>query len=338
MAVLWVYFSGALVFLMLNSLAYILIDRQGAAHMEIESGVENLGRFNAKAQMAASSPSSRLEAVRVVAESLAPQGHVISPGNPIASTGAIPSKARRPFAWLQVDGTSEGAPLARACHTLVAYMDGFYLVGGDPGSKNNRKKLNQLYYFNATSRTWSGLLHPVGTGPRGFYYHSASLANERIYVFGGGRGSKVKSSDFAAYSISRNAWYPITAPNAPFERYAHVTAIISDKLYLFGGRTPKKLSNELFDFDLNLETWTMHQVLAHLPPSYTRNQCSFSSRRWLWEDSDLKNFGTQPFFNNKLSATVAVTDLTNRHLEMPFARSVSTSALFWGLAVIPQVS
>ena len=49
-------------------------------------------------------------------------------------------------------------------------------------------------------------LLPPGTSPSGFYYHSATFAAPFIYVFGGGKGHKKKSSDLGAYDTRSNAW------------------------------------------------------------------------------------------------------------------------------------
>ncbi len=45
-----------------------------------------------------------------------------------------------------------------------------------------------------------------------FYYHSAVLYEERIYVFGGGKGSKRKSADLSVYHIEANAWTLLSRP------------------------------------------------------------------------------------------------------------------------------
>ena len=45
-----------------------------------------------------------------------------------------------------------------------------------------------------------------GTSPSGFYYHSATLADGNVYVFGGGKGHKLKSADLGKYTIHSNTW------------------------------------------------------------------------------------------------------------------------------------
>jgi hypothetical protein len=122
----------------------------------------------------------------------------------------------------------------------------------------------------------------------GFYYHSAVLMDGTVYVFGGGRGHKLKSGDFSAFDIEYVSWSPLSTQDGPSPRYAHTCVLYDSQpdvlLIIFGGRTEKHGdSQEVFHWSFQNEKWDSIIPMFHTAP------ISPSPRAWhsavVWRDT-----------------------------------------------------
>jgi N-acetylneuraminic acid mutarotase len=116
-----------------------------------------------------------------------------------------------------------------------------------------------------------GKTHPTGRGEQGAAY---DLCNNRIILFGGNDYQPEQCADFGPKRFQGDTWMYVpeyqnwakieTSP-APNARGRHMMAFDHSrkKVYLFGGRFRPETSagdyqlfNDLWSFDVNLDTWT----------------------------------------------------------------------------------
>jgi N-acetylneuraminic acid mutarotase len=105
-------------------------------------------------------------------------------------------------------------------------------------------------------------------------YHSASVIEGRMYIFGGLDYSESKNfGDLFVFDPNIGAqgiWSKITPPDPAFPlpqaRRAHTSAAISGKMYVFGGYT-NEFKNDLWSFDPSQNKWTKLNPTGALPPA-----------------------------------------------------------------------
>lgn len=103
-------------------------------------------------------------------------------------------------------------------------------------------------------------------------YHSASVIEEKMYVFGGLDYSQSKNyGDLVAFDPNIGAqgmWSKVSPSStaAPEARRAHASATILGKMYVFGGYT-NEFKNDLWVFDPITNEWTKLNPSGSLPPA-----------------------------------------------------------------------
>lgn len=110
---------------------------------------------------------------------------------------------------------------------------------------------NEVTLYDPDTLVWT---RPVTRGPipRGRALHSATLHEDKMYIFGGVVGDEDEMDsvlkDLCVLDLKTWTWAkPVTVDH----RYAHVTTIMDDRLYFLGGRDAKdRLISGLFSVDL----------------------------------------------------------------------------------------
>ncbi len=127
-----------------------------------------------------------------------------------------------------------GAPVTREGHTAVWTGTRMIVWGGWYGS--DYLALDDGYSFDPETNSWSPIA-ASGLMPRA--YHSAVWTGTRMIIWGGVSGDIPLGyptlNDGAAYYPATNTWSPISATNAPSDRYMHTAVWTGSRMIVWGG-------------------------------------------------------------------------------------------------------
>eukprot|EP00128_Syssomonas_multiformis_P008995 Colp12_sorted_trinity150504_noHs@35962 len=88
-------------------------------------------------------------------------------------------------------------------------------------------------------------------------YHTAVEFENKMYVFGGARGSKLASKDLYCFDLETKKWaLQQGLGKTPSELCAHMCTVHNGKLYVFGGWNFSKPSNIMYTFDFATNEWS----------------------------------------------------------------------------------
>jgi hypothetical protein len=157
-------------------------------------------------------------------------------------------------------------PVGRSDHSAVNVgMNTMLVFGG----KTDTTVLNELWSFDLLSKVWFQK-NPSGTAPLARGGHRAVLIDSKMYIFGGVSGSNYYD-DVVIYDIINNAWIQTVTPQIrPTARYGHsMVAYLNRGFFMFGGQDLGGLSNEVWYYDVAVNTWELQVInrSVSLPPT-----------------------------------------------------------------------
>ncbi|KAI8144338.1 hypothetical protein BJV82DRAFT_607043 [Fennellomyces sp. T-0311] len=157
-------------------------------------------------------------------------------------------------------------PLVGASVTVVG--DKVFVFAGRLVS--SRKMTNHMHVLDINTLVWTRHIPPPDSDkpPKPRYFHSASVYENTIVMFGGMGYSRVSADglcvldDISVFDIETMSWRrPEIKPSlfAPRPRYAHLSSITENKLIIVGGQDMN--NNYLGEINiLDLKTWEWVQV------------------------------------------------------------------------------
>ncbi|ETW07727.1 hypothetical protein H310_02174 [Aphanomyces invadans] len=181
--------------------------------------------------------------------------------------------------WRKIECTGE-APSRRSGHTLTIVGSNGFLFGGcdyaePPGPTND---LFQLRIHTNGSCDWSRVAFRKGPLPR--WKHSATLVDNKIYLFGGFHNATTRFQDVWIFNPITMEWSQpvpqstprssttqvnksaLTWPGCPAPRGGHSASLINREIYIFGGYGGQGYSRRDFDdlYALNVDTMAWGKV------------------------------------------------------------------------------
>ncbi|XP_078380393.1 multiple epidermal growth factor-like domains protein 8 isoform X1 [Oculina patagonica] len=164
-------------------------------------------------------------------------------------------------------------PVGRFSHSAGLYLDSMVLFGGElqNGSLNN-----DLWLYNITQNKWTELAVNDVTKPPPLAEHTATIVDDKLYIFGGRTMSDPFSSAMYSYSLSSQTGWTKILYNRGNELHlrmlGHTTVYYADlrSLIVFGGFVPNRASlsdrsNRLLAFHLDLHVWSELSVAGDIP-------------------------------------------------------------------------
>ncbi|RHX98957.1 hypothetical protein DYB25_012806, partial [Aphanomyces astaci] len=181
--------------------------------------------------------------------------------------------------WRKIECSGE-APSRRSGHTLTIVGSNGFLFGGcdyaePPGPTND---LFQLRIHTNGSCDWSRVAFRKGPLPR--WKHSATLVDNKIFLFGGFHNATTRFQDVWIFNPITMEWsqpVPQATPRAsmaqvtkaslgwpgcPAPRGGHTASLINREIFIFGGYGGQGYSRRDFDdlYALNVDTMAWGKV------------------------------------------------------------------------------
>jgi len=179
--------------------------------------------------------------------------------------------------WEEINVGGEKPP-PRSRHVALAISkDKFLIFGG----LNHRTRYNDVWVFNASNKTWS---QPEieGKPPAPRAHCSATLVDNKVYIFGGYKGYGQASGDLWVLNLgdaeTKMSWGEgplLTKGKQPVPRFDHCSTWFPNNLVIFGGRDNAQIFNEMCFLDLDTLTW--EEDPAKMPQAFSHVLCNHMS-------------------------------------------------------------
>ena len=128
-------------------------------------------------------------------------------------------------------------------------------------------RFEDTWRFDPRSAAWTDISPEEGNpGRRCLHSASYDAARHRMIIYGGQRSGPL--DDIWALDLVTQRWSELTPPERPGGRFytANVYDAGNDRVLIFGGNLGSPgLSNELWSFDLKLETWALLEPMGDPP-------------------------------------------------------------------------
>ena len=182
--------------------------------------------------------------------------------------------------WAAAQTTTWTSFEDRAGHAIAADPQAGVLMFGGASLRNSGTLLDDTSRLNSSNTTWSREGHTTRPLPRrGHAMVAAQRQGQPVYVvFGGVAQSGANQVQVADTWVHQGGgWGPRGPAIAPSARTGHamVTDFVRNKVYLVGGLGGALPRNDVFEFDPELDTWSVrlpNQVSPTTPPQ-RRNHC-----------------------------------------------------------------
>ncbi|CAG8461243.1 14775_t:CDS:10 [Cetraspora pellucida] len=126
-------------------------------------------------------------------------------------------------------------PPGRAAHILCAHNNKIYMFGGMDGDRC----YNDMWCYDLHNNTWSQL-SCAGFIPFPRKYHSATIVDGIIYVFGGINQEGKELGDLTSFQINTQRWFMFQKMGpSPSPRHLHTMSAENEKVFVFGGESTK---------------------------------------------------------------------------------------------------
>mmetsp|Transcript_30691 Transcript_30691/g.51684 ORF Transcript_30691/g.51684 Transcript_30691/m.51684 type:complete len:323 (+) Transcript_30691:276-1244(+) len=177
--------------------------------------------------------------------------------------------------WEMKEPLGEG-PDERTYHSSVCYDRSMFVFGGAPAFPSFAKwgmgagagggASKELHRYELASDTWEKI-ETGGTMPSGRHGHSALIAGDSMFIFGGYNGSS--NNDLFRLNMNTREWDELKPQGAcPCPRWRHAAVMHEGRMYIFGGNTRDTNSENLADmhcYDLERNEWSETSCKGGIP-------------------------------------------------------------------------
>jgi len=151
--------------------------------------------------------------------------------------------------WAQI----EHSMLGKTEHKCVVYDNALWFVGG----YNGYDYTSDVHRYDPATGT-STLIETTGEVFSRRSALTALVHEDKMYTFGGWNGfSRTWYNDVHVFDFRTRVWRAVHPKGKlPTKRTSHSAVFYQNKMYVFGGFSGEEYLNDLFEFDIETETWT----------------------------------------------------------------------------------
>ncbi|KAJ1853880.1 hypothetical protein LPJ73_002565 [Coemansia sp. RSA 2703] len=170
-----------------------------------------------------------------------------------------------------------GGPSARRTHTCFHYNGYVYLFGGGDG----HRALNDLWRVRAEpgasgAYEWEEVETTGGRPfPRG--YHTSTLVNNQVVVFGGSDGQEC-FGDTSLLNLDTMEWTHVSI-DPPLTRLAHTATLVGMYLFVICGHDGSDYSSQVLMLKLDTLRWETRTIYGTAPVPRGYHACALHDGR-----------------------------------------------------------
>lgn len=198
-----------------------------------------------------------------------------------------------------IEVTNNNNPPARVGHSSVLCGNAFIIYGGDTVETDEHGfPDNNFYLFNINNHKYTIPSHILNK-PNGRYGHTIGVvavnnSSSRLYSFGGQLENDVFNDmyyfELNSFKSPKASWKIVDPVNnfRPPPLTNHSMSVYKDKIYVFGGvYNNEKVSNDLWEFDVEMEKWQQIQTNGTIPlPVNEHSACVVDDRLYIYGGND----------------------------------------------------
>ncbi|KAI5966685.1 KEL2 [Candida theae] len=199
-----------------------------------------------------------------------------------------------------IEITNNNNPPARVGHSSVLCGNAFIIYGGDTVETDEYGfPDNNFYLFNINNHKYTIPSHILNK-PNGRYGHTIGVvavdhsSSSRLYLFGGQLENDVFNDmyyfELNSFKSPKATWKIVEPLNnfKPPPLTNHSMSIYKEKIYVFGGvYNNERVSNDLWEFDVEHEQWKQIQTSGTLPlPVNEHSACVVDDRLYIYGGND----------------------------------------------------
>lgn len=198
-----------------------------------------------------------------------------------------------------IEVTNNNNPPARVGHSSVLCGNAFIIYGGDTVETDEHGfPDNNFYLFNINNHKYTIPSHILNK-PNGRYGHTIGVvavnnSSSRLYLFGGQLENDVFNDmyyfELNSFKSPKATWKIVDPVNnfRPPPLTNHSMSVYKEKIYVFGGvYNNEKVSNDLWEFDVEQEKWQQIQTNGTTPlPVNEHSACVVDDRLYIYGGND----------------------------------------------------
>ena len=182
--------------------------------------------------------------------------------------------------WTLEGTTGLESPSARSDHTMEAVGTDIYLFGGgdsemsslNPGIDESRSWSDELWMYSTVTLEWALFAKNAGASPSARGFHSMTVVNTDLYLYGGEGGF----SDWLwIYSTVSCNWTLSAVGGSLGALTWHVATAVGTRVYLFGGGLREELLAGILGSG---HLWAIETTSVSLEWTVLDNQADYEAR------------------------------------------------------------
>lgn len=211
--------------------------------------------------------------------------------------------------WIKVSPSGtipKGRQQVAGVRAQMAGTDCMFIFGGLNNWEHADGLLNDLWCYDIVKNTWIQL-QPSGTPPSPRRRHSLAAGGGYLIVFGGIDGTYKPINSLGKYDIANNKWISVNPSNAPAARGGHSAVVLGTKMIVFGGQGASSFYNDLYQYDIQKDTWTNMKVSGYNPEARAlMSAVTIGTDMYVF--GGLKGFGGYKYYLDELLKLDTVTN------------------------------
>ncbi|KAK7109648.1 hypothetical protein V1264_013652 [Littorina saxatilis] len=150
--------------------------------------------------------------------------------------------------WIE---PGEAQPLCRRDHSAVVYNNLMYVYGGFVDSAGANQ---EMWAFSIDEEEWTELTTLGRNLPGRRYGHSAVVADNAMWLYGGMAGLSPRS-DLWKFSFLLHLWSKVKVLGSPPSLSGHAACVIHRQMVVVGGNCQGKPVSDVWCFSFGTSTW-----------------------------------------------------------------------------------
>jgi N-acetylneuraminic acid mutarotase len=180
------------------------------------------------------------------------------------------SSSLNEYSFISKVSTIKNIPLLKMFPTYFQKKNLIYIFGGFSKLTDFSDQFCEMFLFDLETSELKSLI--TKNPPSYRRYHCSAELSDKFYVFGGEDDiNRTSLNDLHCLDVKTLSWSLMISHNGKYPRRRRYASLVSvnNQLYLFGGRDEVERMNDMWEYDISLEHWTLLETYGEIPRPIT---------------------------------------------------------------------